>query len=150
MRLTLPNIIAIVAVVLFGAVGSAYITSWYFQRQATEVAVELAAESSPRPGGVVRIENITADLRSPNRSTAFVRATVVLEVPDSRTATELKEREYRLRDSIIAVLRSYAADEIEAEEGVERLKLEIKDAIDPLVNRGEVLGVFFHELVVQR
>ena len=104
----------------------------------------------PRPGGVVRIENITADLRNPNRNTAFVRATVVLEVPDSRTASELQEREYRLRDAIIAVFRSYSADEVEAEEGAERLKLEIKDAIDPLMSRGEVLGVFFHELVVQR
>ncbi len=150
MRLTLPNILVIAAIIVVGALGSAYITSWYFQRQAADVMNETASESAPRPGGVVRIENITADLRSPNRNTAFVRATVVLEVPDSRTAVELQERDYRLRDAIIAVLRSYSADEVEAEEGAERLKLEIKDAIDSLVNRGEVLGVFFHELVVQR
>lgn len=150
MRITLPNILVIVAVVILGALGSAYVTSWYFQQQTSDEANENPVDSAPQGGAVVQIENITADLRHGNRNTAFVRATVVLEVPDRRTAAELEEREYRLRDAIIAVLRSFAADEVEAEEGAERLKLEIKNAVDPLLPRGEILGVFFYELVVQR
>ena len=50
MRLTLPSIIAIAAVILLGAIGSAYITSWYFQRQAAEATNELLAESAPSAG----------------------------------------------------------------------------------------------------
>lgn len=150
MRITLPTILGIVAIVLLGAFGSAFITSWYFQKQDAELAKEAISDQTPLAGAIVSIENLTADLRTANRSTAFVRTTVILEVPDRRTAAELEEREYRLRDAIIAVLRSFSADEVEAEEGADRMKHEIKNAIDPLLNRGEVLGVFFNELVVQR
>lgn len=150
MRITLPNILVIVAVVILGAVGSAYVTSWFFQQQDTEASKEVLPQNSSVIGAVVHIDNLTADLRTVNRSTAFVRANVTIEVPDRRTATELEEREYRLRDAIIAVLRSFTADEVEAEEGAERMKQEIKNAIDPLLSRGETLGVFFTELVVQR
>lgn len=152
MRLSVASILIIVAAVITAAVGSAYVTYWWYAAGPSEpTGANPSADGTRALHGVpFRLSEITANLRSENGRAAFVRTVITLEVVDQESARLLAQQEDRVRDRIISILRGFTATQIEAPGGTDRIKEEIKRQIDPLLDRGEVLDVLFSELVVAR
>lgn len=151
MRFSLATVLVLIAAVLVAAVGSAYVTFWWFGGGSAETATADPATSPDLPpvkGVPVLVPDLTVSLGSSSNRSAYVRTDITLEVVDTQSATHLEEQMHRVRDRIIDVFFRFTAQQIEAPGGTAKVKEEIKNAIDPLLERGEVLDVLFSELVV--
>jgi len=62
---------------------------------------------------------------------------------------ELENNKAILRDAVNTVLRSKKPEDF-SEAGVEKMKEEIKNKINPLLTKGQILDVYFYEIIVQK
>lgn len=151
MRLSVVNIVLVVALVFGAAVGSAYLIYWAFTKDTTAAAVvdgpvlNLAQTADPM-GPTVALGSFTVNLAGGNR---YLRTEIVIELTERHSVKEIENRTPQVRDSIIAVIRQYSSNELSAPGGDLRLKESIAEALNPLLTRGRVTGVFFTSWVVQ-
>lgn len=61
----------------------------------------------------------------------------------------LPEEESLVRTEIIKVIRSYTFDMVNSQDAIERLSIDIKDAINKLYDTTAIYKVAFHEFTVQ-
>lgn len=61
---------------------------------------------------------------------------------------ELNDKKYILRDTVNAVLRSKKTQDIQ-EANLKKIKEEIKNKINPNLNKGQIKDVYFSEIIVQ-
>jgi len=62
--------------------------------------------------------------------------------------TELEDNKAILRDAVNSILRNKKPSDFN-EAGVEQIKKEIKDKINPLLNDGKIESVYFYDIIVQ-
>ncbi|MGI6036934.1 MAG: flagellar basal body-associated FliL family protein [Limnochordia bacterium] len=150
----LRTIIILVAFLLLATTGTAYITYLLFSGgQAVVNNQEPASISESRPlGPTFETDTFTVNLRQgPGHIGAarYLRARLVLEASDQKVLEELETRAPQVRDRIIKILRSKTVEEINEPQAAERLQKEIIDQLNPLLNQGEVIDIYFTDLVVQ-
>lgn len=83
---------------------------------------------------------------SPSR---FIRTGIVLEFDDKSVIKEADRRLPQLRDQIISIIRSYSAADLNTKKGDQQLKANITDSINDILISGEIIDVFFVDLVIQ-
>jgi len=146
-RLSVLNVILIVTLVFGAAVTSAYLI--YRALSADE-----KAESASRPallsvqpiGPTVDLGTFTVNLAEGNR---YLRSEIVIEVTERQSAQEIEARMPQVRDSVIAIIRKYSAEELSNPDSDRPLKDEIAEALTGLLTRGRVVGVYFTSWVIQ-
>lgn len=83
----------------------------------------------------------------------FLRAQISLGVSPASVEGELKDRNPRLRDIIIAILTAKTVAELDDPEDREFIKDEIKFAVEAILREkeipGEVLEVYFTDFIIQ-
>lgn len=62
--------------------------------------------------------------------------------------TELEDKKPILRDAVNSILRNKKTTDFN-EAGVEQIKKEIKDRINPLLKEGQIENVYFYDIIVQ-
>ncbi|KYH35610.1 flagellar basal body-associated protein FliL [Clostridium tepidiprofundi DSM 19306] len=67
---------------------------------------------------------------------------------DKKLSAELEEKKLKIRDAIINVLRTKKTEDLN-EDGTERLKIEIKDTVNMLLNEGKITNVYFSDILIQ-
>ena len=148
MRLTATNIALIVVLCLTTAVVSASVIFWAIT--ASDRTEAESSKSGIEPiGPTVSLGEFTVNLANHSRP-AFIRADVVLELSDRRCIDEIEARFPQVRDVVIGIMRSFSLTDLGDAEGYERMKVEIKESVNPLLNYGRVTGVFFNSLVIQQ
>ena len=148
-EIDLRVIIMAVALVVIAAMGCDYITFLVFSRSANVASGQGPVEKEA-VGPIHEIGEFTVNLMvPPGFAPRFVRTGVAVEVSDKKALTELSEREAQVRDAVIGVLRSKTHDEINGTAGMETLRQEIAASISALLRSGNVVNVFFTDLVVQ-
>ncbi|GEA17153.1 flagellar basal body-associated FliL family protein [Moorella sp. E306M] len=91
------------------------------------------------------LEPIVVNLADPGLR-RYLRAKITLEYSDARLTTELNEKLYRIRDTLISVLRSKKTDDLQNEDA---LKRELLTAINAQLIGGQVQGLYFEEFIIQ-
>ncbi|QGP92849.1 Flagellar basal body-associated protein FliL [Neomoorella glycerini] len=91
------------------------------------------------------LEPIVVNLADPGLR-RYLRAKITLEYSDARLTTELNDKLYRIRDTIISVLRSKKTDDLQNEDA---LKRELLTAINSQLIAGQVRGLYFEEFIIQ-
>lgn len=78
----------------------------------------------------------------------YLKVKVFLGYDSKKLDSELEEKKPILRDSIISVLRTKKAADI-TPKGVETIKLEIIQKINPILEKGQLNNVYINDILVQ-
>lgn len=100
-------------------------------------------------GKVVPLETFIVNLAgSKGRKVAKVMMELELKDNEGRNvADEIEKRKAQVRDIIIIILSSKKYEEVSSKEGIDNLKGEIKDTINPFLTNGKITNVFFTEFI---
>ena len=68
---------------------------------------------------------------------------------DRNLRQELESRHPQIRDRIISILRSHTVEQLNRPDGLEMMRIGIINSINELLLHGEIIDVFFMDLVIQ-
>lgn len=91
------------------------------------------------------LDSIVVNLADPGLR-RYLRVKITLEYSDTRLTKELNEKLYRIRDTLISVLRSKKTDDLQNEDA---LKQELLTAVNAQLMGGQVQGLYFEEFIIQ-
>lgn len=141
-------IILAVAFVILATVGSSFATYLIFRGDNEPKAADAKAEVK-EIGQTFPVGEFILNLSSSGSRQHFIRTEIVLEVSDRRTITELEKRKPQLRDHFISLIRSRTAEQLSNEAGMELLRFEMLKDANSLVSRGEIVNIYFVDLIIQ-
>jgi flagellar FliL protein len=107
-------------------------------------------ESSPAAAESVstaRLEDIVIHLRNPEVD-RYARLTIDVEMSRPDELKQLQDNVPRVRDAIIVALSAYTFEELRGPEGLARMKIVLRDAIDKVVP-GDVTAIYVSTFLVQ-
>ncbi len=131
-------IIIIIAVVLVGGGAAYYFLGVRGNKDKEEKPVELTAFV---PGDYF-VTNV-AD------SNSLFKVTVVLMLDTDKLETMLTENEYVIRDTIIAHLRTLTEKDLTSDGIQDRLRTELKDDINKILDIDNIVTIYFTDFVMQ-
>ena len=97
---------------------------------------------------VYRLDNIIVNPAG-SQGTRFLMASVAFELPDSRLETRLRERDFQVRDAIIATLERQSLQMLMAPGARDSIKRQIGLAVQPLTGRTRPVAVYLPQFVIQ-
>lgn len=91
---------------------------------------------------------IRTDLKSTRGKTPFLRAVIHIQLfPDD--LKQLQEQEAQIHDAILTHLREQERQHVQGKEGSERLRFELVQIINNLLQPAKIHTIYFKELIVQ-
>ena len=117
-------------------------------------AAEEPAQTTEKsePGLTKKMDVLVVNLAG-TEGRRYIRAGVSLEVANKRACSRLDSDEglkAKLKDTLIGILRTSTIDIIDSPKGQEKLKRQIRDEVNALLDEPKaVTNVYFYELVVQ-
>jgi len=82
--------------------------------------------------------------------TRYLSTSIVIEyVEDEKLTEEMAEKNYRLKDAIIEVLRSKTVSDLDTGDEITEVKKEIMQAVNQCLTLGKAESVYFEELLIQ-
>ncbi len=149
-------LIAAIALIIVATVGSAFTTYLFFSggdfslgSSSTKDSQE-SEETEKRMdiGPTISIGDFTVNLTT-NGSMRFIRTGVVLEVNERAVISEIERRLPQIRDRTISLLRSRSVEDLNNANNFEILRAEIITSINELLISGQIVSVYFIDLVIQ-
>jgi len=137
--------LALVVFLLLAGGGGAYY--WFFLRHAGEEGKTAEKEERLR---AITLNSFTVNLAD-DGSRRFLRTTIALEYSVSGNDVEraLLEREHRVRDAIIRVLRSKTVADINNPEKAVQLRQELVEAVNRVLEKNQIRNVYFRDFIIQ-
>lgn len=93
--------------------------------------------------------NLKGDANNPG---AYLKAKIYIGYADTKDnkklPTELEDKKAILRDCVNSVLRSKKSSDFN-DDNVPKLKKELKEKINPMLQNGRIEDVYFYEIIVQ-
>ncbi len=148
-------IIGAMALVILATVGSAFVTYLMFGSTGSAISGSdnsmTESSSAPRPmGPVFEAGEFTVNISTPTAQPRFIRTGIVLEISSERNLKqELESRHPQIRDRIITILRGRSVEQLNQTGGLDELRRDIVRSINDLLLQGEIIEVYFMDLVVQ-
>jgi flagellar protein FliL len=138
-------IIAAAAVVLLGGGGGgAYMM--FFKKPAEAKA----APEKPKPAVFVDLPEVLVNLSSAGSERAqYLKAKVVLELPDQAMVQQIQPVMPRVMDSFQTYLRELRASDLDGSAGLYRMKEELTRRVNVAIAPSKVKAVLFKEIIVQ-
>lgn len=79
----------------------------------------------------------------------YIKITISLGYDNSKLTKEFDEKKNMIRDAINSVLRTKKFADLTTEKGLEDLKVQILNRVNPLLENGRALNVYFSNIVMQ-
>jgi flagellar FliL protein len=137
-------IAAAAAVVLLGGGGGSYMM---FFKKPAEVK---AAPEKPKPAVFVDLPEVLVNLSSAGSERAqYLKAKVVLELPDQAMVQQIQPVMPRVMDSFQTYLRELRASDLDGSAGLYRMKEELTRRVNVAIAPSKVKAVLFKEIIVQ-
>ncbi|MEW6624291.1 MAG: flagellar basal body-associated FliL family protein [Bacillota bacterium] len=119
-----------------------------------------AQEQDDSPLSMKNVHTMTIPSFSINLADAglrrYLRTQIILEYHEGgwmptkkKLSAELEQKEHRIKDVIINVLRSKRVNDLDTPEKVEAIRAELIKSINDLLMDGEVIGLYFKEFIIQ-
>ncbi len=99
-------------------------------------------------GVLYPLDTFTVNLKSDN-GRRYLKVTMDLELSGQELTAELDNKTAVIRDRIIRILTSKTLEEVSSRKGKDKLTQQIKDALNAMLDDGQILGVYFTEFVIQ-
>jgi len=84
-----------------------------------------------------------------NGGRRYLKVTMDFVVESQRVVDEIERKKPSIKDIIIMVLSGKTFDDIATQEGKIKLRNQIKDSVNKLLNTGKVIKIYFTEFVIQ-
>lgn len=95
------------------------------------------------------LPSMTVNLADLNRH-GYLKTTITLEyVASKQLEKELEEKSYKVRDTILKVLRNTTSLALSNPQETELLKVELSSEINATLTAGKITGIYFEEFIVQ-
>ena len=131
--------------VLGGAAGG-----WFFLFPGKKAHEEKPVPVAAKPPAFVDMPEVVVNLASTSNGRAqYLKAKIVLEVVDQKTADEIKPVLPRVLDSFQTFLREMRANDLEGSAGLYRVRDELTKRVNLAVAPTRINAVLFKEIVVQ-
>lgn len=117
------------------------------QRSYSPAAMEQSRKLS-QIGVLYPLDTFTVNLKSDN-GRRYLKVTMDLELSGQELTAELDNKTAVIRDRIIRILTSKTLEEVSSRKGKDKLTQQIKDALNAMLDDGQILGVYFTEFVIQ-
>ncbi|WP_227767229.1 flagellar basal body-associated FliL family protein [Zhaonella formicivorans] len=76
----------------------------------------------------------------------YVRLTITVEYTDKKLGKEMEEKQHRIRDAVITLLMSKRVSDLADQKTVRQ---ELENAINKLLVKNKVSGLYFEEFIIQ-
>jgi flagellar FliL protein len=140
-------IMAAAGVLVLGGAGGG---AWFFLFSKKDHHEEKPAPVAAKPPAFVDMPEGVVNLSSTNNGRAqYLKAKIVLEVVDQKTADEIKPILPRVLDSFQTFLREMRANDLEGSAGLYRVRDELTKRVNLAVAPTRINAVLFKEIVVQ-
>lgn len=141
-----PILIALAAVLLLGGGGAGlYFSGFLNLNDPHEVEVVL-----PDPPVLQDIQRITVDIKpSPNHAHPFIRLTVQAELQGESAKLAFIANEAKIMDAIQSHLRNTTVEELEGEQGTERLRKDLTTIINRAITPEIAIGIFYRDIMIR-
>lgn len=100
----------------------------------------------PLPPAVLPLETFIVNLQVKG---SFLRTTVQLEFAEPELPVSVENDVPKIKDAIIRILSSKSSSEVLMSDGKEKLRGEIRDAVNEVLGSEEVTQVYFTEFIIQ-
>ncbi|QED47549.1 flagellar basal body-associated protein FliL [Cytobacillus dafuensis] len=137
-KLLMIMIIMLVAITLVGAV-AVIVVKELNSSGTQEPTIDEVLESS------VDIPQITTNLASND----FVRISFKIQTDSKNAKKELEKRDFQVKDIIIQELSEMKAEDIQGKEGQNKLKEELKEELNEIMQEGKIEQVYITENLLQ-
>lgn len=140
------TLLLIISLAILLASGSTYLVFTFFGG-----SVGGGDGTAGQPGPMYDVGPLTVNLLNGNGGTGvrYMRTGVVLELDAEKTRREIEQRQPQIKDRIIAVLRQQTVDSVTGKDGQDKLRAELVASINEVLTEGQVVQVWFTDLVVQ-
>ncbi len=148
---------AVVAVLLMNGDGKAVeATTPQVQEQSVNTPktrhIQNASIDNEKPlsqiGILYPLDTFTVNLKS-DSGRRYLKTTISLELSSADLSTEFDAKKAVLRSTIIMILSSKTLEEVTSRKGKEKLSDQIVNALNAMITKGRVEGLFFTEFVIQ-
>lgn len=149
------NVLKIIIIVLLAAV---------LLGGGTFVGYTVASKNQPQQGKVVPTQTAFLDQKTfpldefllnlrVDNATRYLKTKISLGYADIKENKELEEelkiKKDILKDYVGTVLRSKKPEEYHTEAGMKKVKEEIKKKINPILKKGQIIDIYFPEIIIQ-
>ena len=123
---------------------------WFFLFSKKDHHEEKPVPVAVKPPAFVDMPEVVVNLSSTaNGRAQYLKAKIVLEVTDQKTADEIKPVLPRVMDSFQTFLREMRANDLEGSAGLYRVRDELTKRVNLAVAPTRINAVLFKEIVVQ-
>ena len=128
-----------------------YVSTGYFsQAQKAFTASPSASLELPEASVFQDLQNMVVDLKpTRKRKRPFIRFTLTVEFVGEANRALLLERETKIRDAIQVHLRTVTVEEISGEVGTNKLRAEMVDLINDVMEPERIITVLFKDILVR-
>lgn len=156
-------IIVLFLIIIIGGVVAYLLMGNDEQAQTSQPKQELSAPKKVSRGSSTKLDNtrtlneigtlypldtFTVNLKS-NTDRRYLKVTMSLELEGENLSVELDAKSAVLRDRIIRILTSKTLEEISSKKGKEKVSQQIMDALNAMLSKGKIKGIYFTEFVIQ-
>lgn len=143
--LRIPILFIVVAIL---AAGTALVITKVAQGSAVTKKEDAKADKNGQLGKFITLDPFTVNLAGGQN---YLQTAIAFEIDSKNTEleTELKDRKPQISDAIITILSSKSMGDISSNQGREKLKAEIKKAVDSLLSYGKIERVYFTTFIMQ-
>jgi flagellar FliL protein len=145
-KLKLPILVVIVASL---AVGTALVITKAAKGNSDKEKTEVVKEETNKElGKFITLDPFTVNLAG---GTNYLQTAVAFEIKsdNAELAKEIEERKPQINDSIITILSEKSLEEIDTASKREKLKKDIKKAVDSMLSYGKIERVYFSTFIMQ-
>jgi len=111
-------------------------------------AREKEARGSEGKGEMFMVEELLVNPTGTS-GTRYLSASLGLEVPTHEVAVRLEEKKLQVRDLLISILSSRTVEQLTTASERERMRLEILDRMNRMIDPDRILAVYFVDYVLQ-
>jgi flagellar protein FliL len=97
---------------------------------------------------VFRLDNLIVNPAG-SGGTRFLLASVAIEVPDDRYQARLRDRDFQVRDAVIAVLERQTLESVTSPGARDSIKVRLGQALAPMIGAGVPVQVYLPQFVLQ-
>ncbi|MCY6483692.1 flagellar basal body-associated FliL family protein [Clostridium aestuarii] len=147
------NVLKIVIIVLLTAilVGGGAFAGYYFASGNKQKAANSDSAKVMLDQKTFSLDEFIVNLKS-KTAAKYLKTTIYIGYANikenKQLEVELKDKKPIMRDAVNAVLRSKTNEDFD-KDGVKKLKEEIKNKVNPLLQKGKIADVYFSEIIVQ-
>jgi flagellar FliL protein len=78
----------------------------------------------------------------------LIKVSIEYELEKREVKVEIEKRSAEVRDVVNSVLRSKASSDVNGENGMAKLRMDIQNAVNSILRDGEVVNVYFVDILV--